>query len=207
MRLKNLDFNQDKYAAHNALLLAQKDVEMQIESKLLIDDLRTRTEENLLAAQELLKLPEEKLQQKNKPEAWNALECVAHLNRYGNFYLPEIEMRLNAAKKSNPQVIFKSGWLGNKFALMMLPGAKGMSTFKEMNTLNGNCTKADLDEFIHQQQKMLALLKRCENANIGTLKTSISISKFIKLKLGDSLRVVIYHNQRHLLQAQKAASF
>jgi len=180
---------------------------MQTESKLLLDDLRERTAANILAVEELIKLPLEKLQQKKNPESWNALECMAHLNRYGDFYLPEIEARLNAAKNSNPQPIFKSGWLGNKFALMMLPGAKGMSTFKVMNTLDSACNMADLSEFLNQQHKVLALLKRCESSNLNKIKTSISISKLIKLKLGDTLRVVIYHNQRHILQAQKATDF
>lgn len=28
---------------------------------------------------------------KSNPTAWSILECLAHLNLYGDFYLPEIE--------------------------------------------------------------------------------------------------------------------
>jgi hypothetical protein len=38
------------------------------------------------------------------------------------------------------------------------------------------------------------------------IKTSISISSFIKLRLGDTLRLVVYHNWRHLIQAKNACN-
>lgn len=43
------------------------------------------------------------------------------------------------------------------------------------------------------------------NKDLGKIKTSISISKWIKLKLGDTFRVIIYHNERHIVQANKIA--
>ncbi|MGB3549023.1 MAG: hypothetical protein WBA17_18760 [Saprospiraceae bacterium] len=36
-------------------------------------------------------------------------------------------------------------------------------------------------------------------------KTAVSITKLIRLRLGDTLRVVVYHNQRHVAQALRAA--
>ena len=177
---------------------------MRVETKTLIADLKKRTEENIISVEELQKLSTENLSKRRNPEAWNALECIEHLNRYGNFYLPEINFRLENAQKSTQNMFFKSGWLGNKFALMMLPGAKGMSTFKEMNTLNRASSTSTIANFLDQQKQLLEILKRCKNYKLDKLKTSISISKLIKLKLGDTLRVVIYHNQRHILQAQKA---
>lgn len=178
---------------------------MQIESEALLADLMNRTEENLAAAKTLAAMPDAQLQQKPTAHAWNALECLEHLNRYGNFYLPEIDKRLNAATQRKA-TLFKSGFLGNKFALMMLPGAKGMKTFKVMNPIDNASDKKVITTFIEQQQQLLQLLKKCSSYDLGKIKTSISISNFIKLKLGDTLRVVIYHNQRHMLQAQKAAA-
>ncbi|GJQ05611.1 hypothetical protein [Capnocytophaga canimorsus] len=34
------------------------------------------------------------------------------------------------------------------------------------------------------------------------LKTKISISRFLRLRLGDTLQFVVYHNQRHMEQVQ-----
>ncbi|MEO9077333.1 MAG: DinB family protein, partial [Gelidibacter sp.] len=36
--------------------------------------------------------------------------------------------------------------------------------------------------------------------------TAISISNLIKLKVGDTFRVVVYHNERHLVQANRIST-
>lgn len=178
---------------------------MKIKSKLLIDDLIERTRQNLNRAGGLQELSTKQLNQRPGPGKWSAFECVEHLNRYGRFYLPEIKKRLKQGQRRTAREVFKSGLLGNYFAKSMLPGKSPMKTFSEMNPLGSELNLGVLEEFIHQQKEMLDLLQGSRMVNIQKVKTSISISKFIKLRLGDTYRVVIYHNQRHLLQAEKAA--
>ena len=57
---------------------------------------------------------------KENATSWSILECLEHLNLYGDFYLPEIESKI---QKSTTQadLEFKSGLLGNYFAKSMLP--------------------------------------------------------------------------------------
>lgn len=64
---------------------------MKIEKKRLIDDLLKRTEESSLSAQKFKKLNAGDLNYKKSPDEWSILECIEHLNLYGDFYLPEIE--------------------------------------------------------------------------------------------------------------------
>lgn len=179
---------------------------MKLESNKLIADLIDRTKENLNSAEGIKQLSFEKLNWKMNAESWSALECFAHLNLYGDFYLPEIETRIYSAKYAKAVPLFKSGLLGNYFAKAMLPKEKlnKMSTFKDKNPVGSNLTRSVLDKFIAQQKLMLELLDQARNIDLNRTKTSISISKFIKLKLGDTFRVVIYHNQRHIVQAKKA---
>lgn len=177
---------------------------MKISQKELIDDLVDRTHQVLNEAEQFNQLPNDILQWKPDSEKWGILECLEHLNRYGKFYLPEIEQRIKTAKPAAQT--FKSGWLGNYFALSMLPKEKlnKMNTFKNMNPTGSKLNREVIDDFIHQQKKMLNLLEACRKVDLNKTETSISISKWIKLKLGDTLRVVIYHNQRHIVQAQNA---
>ena len=80
----------------------------------LIQDLENRIKESI---QEVIKwqLKEQiLLNHKPSPQSWSALECLEHLNRYGDFYIPEISKRLNAATKEQAST-FKSTWLGNYF--------------------------------------------------------------------------------------------
>ncbi|MFN3917131.1 MAG: DinB family protein [Flavobacteriales bacterium] len=154
---------------------------------------------------ELKQLPPKQLNYKPSPEIWSILECVEHLNLYGDFYLPKIEQTILQSKhteKSN--YIFKSGILGNYFAKSMLPKQgvikNKMKTFTDKNPANSNLTTICLDRFVKQIEKMIHLLEMAKTVNISKTKTAISISKLIRLKLGDTFRFNINHIHRHMFQ-------
>jgi hypothetical protein len=172
----------------------------------LIADLTTRTEDVIQGAQQLLELSEAILNTKPSADSWSALECIEHLNRYGDFYLPEIQQRMGNAPK-NTTGRFKTGWLGNYFAKSLLPKPKlnKMKTFSTMDPAGSQLNKSVLTTFLKQQQELLRLLEQAKTVDLTRTKTSISISSWIKLRLGDTFRVVIYHNQRHMEQAERAA--
>ncbi len=179
---------------------------MKTSNQELINDLIERTKNVMNEAQQFQDLSDAKLNWKANSESWSVLECMEHLNRYGDFYLPEIKQRMTKGKTVTPEAIFKSGLLGNYFATSLLPKAQlnKMKTFSNMNPAGSQLTKAVLDKFIAQQKTMLELLKKARQINLTKTRTAISISKLIKLRLGDTFRVVIYHNQRHIVQANKA---
>lgn len=136
--------------------------------------------------------------------SWNILECLEHLNLYGAFYLPEIENRIqNSTTTTDAE--FKSGILGNYFAKTMLPKKKlnKMKTFKNKNPLNAQLDKSVIDKFIHQQIKLLELLNQSRSVSLNKVKTNISISNLIKLRLGDTFRFFINHIIRHLNQINR----
>lgn len=169
----------------------------------LIEELIELTQKNMNEVQAFRNLSVEELNQKQSAESWSTLECIEHLNRYGDFYIPEIKNRIEKSTQKKSEV-FKSGILGNYFAKSMLPKEKlnKMKTFKSMNPLNSKLDKGVLDKFIYQQEQILKLLEKSKNTNLTKVKTSISIAKWIKLRLGDTFRVVIYHNLRHIEQAK-----
>ncbi len=181
---------------------------MKISNQNLIEDLIQRSKENLNKAQTFQELNAEELNWKKDQQNWSILECVEHLNRYGDFYLPEIKRRMINAEPVDSETVFKSGWLGNYFANSLLPREKlnKMKTFKEMNPSGSSLGKEVLDKFVNQQKKMLDLLDKARRVDMKKVKTAISISTFIKLRLGDTFRVVIYHNQRHMVQAERVRS-
>ncbi|WP_353102670.1 DinB family protein [Myroides odoratus] len=164
-------------------------------------ELTQQIKQEAIAFQEL---PDFLLYTRPQPASWSVLECIEHLNRYGYFYIPEITIRISTSKYTTPSPIFKSGFLGNHFAKSMLPKAKlnKMKTFKSMNPSTSHVDREVLTVFIQQQDSLIALLEQAKNINLNQTKTSISISKWIKLKLGDTLKVVVFHNLRHLVQMQ-----
>ncbi|MEN7548701.1 DinB family protein [Rapidithrix thailandica] len=153
----------------------------------------------------LKELTKDALNWKINPESWSILECIEHLNLYGDFYLPGIEERMTNGRDLAPSDEFNSGLLGNYFANSLLPKEKlnKMKTFKDKDPAGSDLELSTLDRFIRQQLKTLELLEKAKKVNLTRIKTSISITKLLKLRLGDTFRVLIYHNQRHLVQAEK----
>lgn len=177
---------------------------MKIPTLKLIDELQKITEENIQFVENLFNETDEKLNFRLSGKSWSILECIEHLNRYGKFYIPEISKRIENSD-TKPTEIFSSGVLGNYFAKSMLPKEKlnTMKTFKSMNPIHSKLDKNVLNEFIVQQKQMIHLLKEAKNIDLNKVKTSISISNLIKLKLGDTFLFVIYHNLRHIEQAKR----
>ncbi len=138
-------------------------------------------------------------------DSWSILECLEHLNLYGNFYLPEIEKAIVGSKTKN-ETEFKSGFLGNYFADSILPKekTKKMKTFKSKNPLHSNLNQQKVfDDFRKQQIKLIELLNLSQNVSLNKVKIKTSISVFIRINLGDTFRFIINHNLRHLKQIEK----
>jgi hypothetical protein len=142
-----------------------------------------------------------------KPAAnggWSIAQCLDHLNSYGDYYLPQIEKALTAFK-GVPSPTFKSSWLGNYFTKMIEPetGTKKMKAFKDhipASTLNAHAVVA---KFIQQQEWLLQYLKQAKATDMNTIRIPVSIAKWVRLKLGDTFRFIIAHNERHLQQAKR----
>lgn len=173
-------------------------------SKQLLQDLLELTRENINTVESFKKQPITSLNWKKAPESWSVLECIEHLNRYGDFYIPEITQKIENAKHNNTEV-FKSNWLGKYFSKSVAynESLNKMKTFKSMNPVNSKLNIQTLEKFIARQHQIIDLLNKAKLVSLDKTKTAISISKLIKLKLGDTFRVLIFHNERHIKQAEK----
>lgn len=140
---------------------------------------------------------------KENETSWNILECLEHLNLYGDFYLPAIESAIKNTH-TTAEIEFKKGLLGDYFAKSMLPKAKlnRMKTFKDKNPLNARLDKTVIDKFISQQITLLDLLQQSGKVSLNKIKIPISISALLKLRLGDTFRFYINHMIRHLQQIE-----
>lgn len=181
---------------------------MKINNKQLIDELLAITERLILVAKGFKEFDLAQLQSKPASGGWNILECLEHLNLYGDFYLPNIEAQLLGRKKLGSDS-YSPGLIGNYFVrlIRVQDKQKKLSTTTDKNpTLQNTMLGVTvIDRFLRQQDRLKALLNRAETLDLGKIKTPVSISKLIRLKLGDTLRFVVYHNERHICQAQRIA--
>lgn len=179
---------------------------MTFQTSTLLTELSAVVQTSLLAAEEMKKTGLPKLNYHPQAGAWSALQCIEHLNKYGDYYLKEIEQRMNASGYPRSQV-FISGKIGNYFAGLMQEQngkIKKMKTVAAMQPVSGELSYATLDRFIKQCRYLLILLDKAYSIDLTRTKTSIALSRLIKLRLGDTLRFLVYHIQRHTNQATRA---
>lgn len=173
-----------------------------------ISDLKNDVQQILEQAVSLRKVEIEILHKKPQPESWSVVECLEHLNRYSEFYISEIETRLNIFDTDNKE-IYTPGWMGQHIAQSMTPKEgivkNKMKAFKSKNpSIDGNVNEQVLEKFINDQEKLLKLLDRSKSANLNArMNTTLP---FLKLKIGDALTFFINHEVRHMLQIEKTLS-
>ncbi|SHE99419.1 DinB superfamily protein [Arenibacter palladensis] len=171
----------------------------------LLKELIQLTIKNMEVAKDLKNYNLTVLNWKKNSNSWSTLQCIEHLNLYGEFYLPEIEESI-LKNKFQAESFFKSGFIGNRLAKSMFPGDKmrKTKTSKSMYPSDKKLNNDILEIFVNQQEQLLKLLDLAKNVSLNRNRVSISMAKCIKLKLGDVLKVIIYHNRRHIVQASKA---
>ncbi len=206
---------------------------MQIEAKKLTQNLIEEIKTIIQKAQKLQTLSNDELNFRTQSESWTILECIEHLNRYSDFYLQEIEKRIDEKMDKNQEKLnpsqdytFKSGFLGNYSANSMLPVQKGivtisenknpsenhflkignkMKTFKDKNPIHSGVDKRVLDTFIDDQNEFIRLLEKSQHVNLNKVKVSITLP-ILKFNLGDTFRFVINHQIRHFVQIETILS-
>jgi hypothetical protein len=183
-------------------------------SQELLRGLRRDTEELIrIAEREIVPLRPEQLLWKPVPGKWSVAQCLEHLNRYGLHYLPAMQSRIDAALVggSRPEPTFRSGWLGNFLIRTVQPMHTGSPRANRKYpspkaydpNRTGTTTAEALPTFLQQQRTTLELLERAQRVNLEAIRVPISITSLVQLRLGDCLRFVVVHNQRHVQQAQK----
>ena len=174
---------------------------------MLIDELLDITGACITVAKNFKQLSLDVLNFKETPEKWSILECLEHLNRYGDYYLPELEKAIMSGKTSGDKLIFKSGVLGNYFAnLMKVKDGRiiKMRTPSDKNPSGSALTPITIERFIEQQDRLTSLLGQARKVDLTRTKVPISLAKFLKLRAGDTFRFLVYHIERHIIQAEKA---
>jgi DinB superfamily len=149
------------------------------------------------------------LQKKPGTNQWSAAQCLQHLNVYSEYYIPEVRKAVINLQQ-NPSVEFKSGWLGNYFTDLMKPNAQGNVSKKMKSPANAVPKESpdalyELERFIDFQHQLLEQLQNMKMTDLNQ-RLPISISKWIRLKLGDVLLFYVAHEKRHMLQAERAIS-
>jgi hypothetical protein len=171
---------------------------------LLIEQLQkeVRRQSEIVNSQ-FLGLSNEQLLETTVTGGWSIIQNLEHLNLYYDYYNPAIKQSLKQTKKDSSISTFKSGRLGNYFTNSMDYRKKGkIKAFKDYIPVVDLDPDVVITQFLSNQEEMLRLLDEAQDYNLTKIKTAISLTKWIKMRLGDVFQFVIMHNERHIVQAQ-----
>jgi rubrerythrin len=172
----------------------------------LLNDLRTDVERIKEAVAFFKDVEKTKLIYQPKEGKWSIVQVLEHLNAYGRYYIPAMEKAITE-KKTGKQAWFTPGFWGNFFTNSMKPKnvyeiknkMKAAKAFSFPNSLNVDTVLA---EFNQQQDSLIRLLDMAQHVDLNEIRLPVTISKVIRLKLGDVFRFLIAHEQRHMIQAR-----
>lgn len=173
-------------------------------------DLIASLKENVIDISEIvenrfLPLTTEQLNNSGLP-GWSIAQCIEHLNRYNNFYLPEIVRAVDSSKEAGDHEI-TSTWIGRKSIAMMNPSnKKKQSTFKRMNPERNVFDKSVLTEFLDHQRDIMTILEKTQEVDVNDKKVSVEFFKLLKMTIAEAIRFVVIHEQRHIGQALRVLS-
>src|SRR6476661_5023272 len=174
----------------------------------LINQLEGDVKQIIAAAEHLRQADPVKLGYSAEKGRWSVAQVLEHLNMYNRFYLPKMEKAM-VPITHDTDAWFSSGWLGNYFTKMMMPKdiyevKNKMKTAKGYSPSKGLNVEAVFNEFLQHQQKLLQLLEVARRRNLNSIRIPTSFTSMIKMKLGDTFRFLIAHEQRHMIQARNA---
>ena len=177
-------------------------------TKELIQTVNDITRNNLETIQKKVsKLSENQLTWIPNPGVWSVQQVLAHLIEYGNYYHPTILKKIENTRFTSTKEAFvsspmgRSAWksmkLGNaRNVKRKFKAPKGYNPTFDKEIIRGN----EVQEFLRQQEELLTIFEKAQTVNVRRVKVPISISKIIRLRLGDALLFIVYHNERHVQQ-------
>jgi len=150
-----------------------------------------------MSEQQLLYVP-------NK-DSWSISQCLQHLNSYGEYYLPLLEQEKNRSSKSLPNTIYKSSWIGNYFVNKMDPkrSPKKLKSMQKHIPSQGITAPQIISNHLSQQEALLLYIRIFQTLNLSKRSIPTSLTPLIKLTSMDTLRFLVAHTSRHILQASR----
>jgi hypothetical protein len=167
----------------------------------LFADLRSRIEAHVAVVTAVfLPLSDEQLTRQPDPKEWNILQCFDHLNLTHAYYRPKIEAALVQPRPAKAQAgLYKPSFWGRIYMHFAFNPKYSFPTVEEM-TPETAVTRQTLYLYLQKQTELLQTLD--QTGGVDLRRTPIPIAKGVKFNLGDVLKILVYHDELHIGQAE-----
>ncbi len=153
------------------------------------------------------------------PRKWSAIDCIEHVGRANSIYLRHIDSAIERAGGGRPPVAtFHPGAVGGVMFRTLKPrpatrpGDGTRQVRMKMPTLGSFDPTKDavppdatetLELFGRQLEQMNAIAERMERVDLH-VRTKTLLGPLLQLRIGDALRYLVAHTDRHIVQAERA---
>ena len=166
-----------------------------------------RTEVIKAGTKPFLRLTDQQLEFKAAPGKWSIVDVFGHLNLSNDIYIRNILQRVTRAEDS-PSDVFRSSWLGEWAYEKIIPRPDGtvlkMRSAKSVRPVQtGEERKEVIETFLRACDAMDDILRHSATKDLRRIRIPFHFVPLLRFSLGETLRFLIAHNERHLLQAQR----
>ena len=173
----------------------------------LITELLDRTELLKANTQVFFRLTDEQLHYRSAPDKWSIAEIYGHLNLSMDGSIRAILSRITKAPDS-PGDVYTSSWLGDWAYTIIMPRSDGsVFRLKARKTQRPGPAPLDAREELSAFQRhcdaLDDILRHVAGKDLRRIKIPFFVPRLIALQLGDVLRFLVAHGERHLLQGQR----
>lgn len=163
----------------------------------------------------------DKLNRKPNSNSWSAAECFQHLLFTNASYLKSFK-ELSETKQigdlesssfnhssnhafSERGISYKHSLWGKLILHFVNPNTKMKS--KTTKTFNPSHSKVETNvvkKYLSQHDQLIEAIGGMKRLDLKKMKIPSPINSAIKYNLGDAIRIIILHDQRHIQQAERA---
>lgn len=165
-------------------------------------------------------LAPEALKRRPAPDKWSAVDCLEHVRKANAMYMGHLERAIARAKRKGRRAVetYTPGFVGERMRVSMAPRepdadgrprvANKVPTTGGYNPLRQGPPRDPaevLADFAQQLDRWRALAERLEGVDLN-VRSHTLLGPLMQLKLGDVVRYLVAHTDRHLVQAKRASS-
>ena len=151
-------------------------------------------------------LSTEQLNWKPNAKSWSIAQCFEHLIVTNKLYFPNIQKVIDGTHRNNffSKIPFSTGLIGVLMKNALNPDQqRKMKTFKVFEPTASNISEKIIEDFVQNQRELIAMIEACKNLAVHKIKIAEPLSVALNLRLDDAFGILVMHEKRHFIQAER----
>ncbi len=143
---------------------------------------------------------------KPSEERWSVAQCLEHLIVANKGFFPTFELIIKREYQTRAMEripVFPTLW-GKLIVNSQRPtSTRKYKAPKKFQPAQSNLAETIVKDFLHQQERVLDFMKASEGLDLSAVIITSPVVNFITYSMMDAYRLIVVHEQRHILQAKR----